>query len=115
MVQKVKMSWDVILIKTGKNNEPIENITEANTVKFSHDETASILKNSLPGIECVDETWLNYETPQFAVSFNLACENNIMLHIYILDEPEDAVLALIKYLYNCFDCRAFDTTSAEFI
>jgi hypothetical protein len=38
-----------------------------------------------------------------------------MLFVHIFDEPEDAVMPMIHELCTIFNCRAFDTTTAEFI
>lgn len=70
--------------------------------------------NRFPNIMCETKSWLYYENENYAISFNLATNQNIMLHVQILDEPEDAVIDVIFELCNLFNCRAFDTESGEF-
>jgi hypothetical protein len=107
------MAWDIILIKSARNTEPMEEINEKNTILFDSANVRNLLENRFSDIEIHSETWFHYEGGTYAISFNLAPEQ-IMLHVHILDEPEDAVETVIKELCALFDCRAFDTTAGEF-
>ena len=78
-------------------------------------EVVSVLKYRFPGIDHVDDSWLHYEGDLFAISFSLLSDQEIMLHIQILSEPEDAVITTIAELCKLLGCRAFDTTTAEYI
>lgn len=109
------MSWDIMLAKTGTNTEPMEEIDETIRVPFDPAEVASALKQQFPGLEEDAPDWLNYEGGTFAITFNLAAPESIMLHVHILGEPEDAALDDIHKLCRLLGCRAFDTTAAEFI
>ena len=109
------MSWDVILIRTTKNTEQMGEINETNTVVFGIAETIRKLKAAFDTIEHVSERWLYYEGGSFEISFNLAVSEQVMLHISIFDEPVDAVETVIHRLCRLFECRAFDTTSGDFI
>jgi len=105
-----------MLVKTRTNMEPMEEIDEKATVPFLPTEVISTLKTHFPDIIEESPEWLTYESDTFAISFNLAAlEESIMLHVDILDEPEDAVLGTIRKLCGLFNCRAFDTTAAEFL
>ena len=109
------MSWDVMLIKTITNAEPMEEINENNIVPFSLADVTSKLKNQFPNATEGAANLLNYEGGTFAIAFNLATNRDIMLHVHILEDPEDAVMDVINKLCTLFNCRAFDTTSAEFL
>jgi len=110
------MSWDIMLVRTRTNTEPMEEIDESVTVPFLPAEVISTLKTHFPDITEDSPEWLTYEGGTFAIAFNLAAlEESIMLHVDILDEPEDAVLGTIRELCGLFNCRAFDTTAAEFL
>jgi len=109
------MSWDVVLIKTKTNSETITEIDEANILIFDIENVIAMLKEMFFAVSHVDDQWLHYENGLYAISFNLASDKQIMLHVNVLDEPEDAVEAVIHDLCKMFRCRAFDTTSGEFL
>lgn len=109
------MSWDIMLIKTASNTEAMECIDDSNIIPFDVHEAARILRENFAGITGDSDEWLDYESDTFAISFDLSTEQHIMLYIHILDEPEDAVLPVVAKLCALFHCRAFDTTSAEFL
>ena len=108
------MSWDVILIKTKKNTEPMEAINQSNTISFSFVDVFNVLKDRFPSTLCENGEWLSCEAETYSIDFNLAAGQNIMLHIRIFDDPEDAVVDVIYELCDLFDCRAFDTVSGKF-
>lgn len=109
------MSWDVMLIKTAVNTEPMECIDDTNIIPFVVSESAKILRDNFVNITGTSDEWLDYESDTFAISFDLSVKQHIMLYIHILEEPEDAVLPIIAKLCELFKCRAFDTTAAEYI
>jgi len=109
------MSWDVILVRTKTNEELVEEINETNTVVFKTKDVIAKLKEMFASVDHVDDHWLHYEGESYAISFNLTENNHIMMHISILDEPDDSVEVVIRDLCRLFECRAFDTTSGVFI
>ncbi len=109
------MSWDVMLIKTATNAEPMECMDDTNIIPFVASEAAKVLRDNFVDIAGTSDDWLDYESDTFAISFDLSAEQHIMLYIHILDDPEDAVMPVIAKLCELFECRAFDTTSAEFL
>ena len=109
------MSWDIMLIKTASNLEAMEFIDDTNIIPFDMSESAKVLKDNFININSTSDEWLDYESDTFAISFDLSVKQHIMLYIHILKEPEDAVLPVIAKLCELFKCRAFDTTSAEFL
>ncbi len=109
------MSWDVALVRTKTNTEPIEKIDNLSRRDFRLDEVVKKLEENLVGIEKADLAWLDYEACDYSVSFQLAPEE-IILYIHILsDDGEAAVMTLIKDLCVWLDCRAIDRTENEFI
>ncbi len=109
------MSWDIMLVRTKTNTEPMEKIDENNTIPFLFTDVVSTLKEHFPNITEESPDWLNYEGSTFSISFSLVTNDSIMLFVHIFDEPEDAVMPMIHELCTIFNCRAFDTTTAEFI
>lgn len=89
--------------------------TAGDTVPFNLPDVIVTLNEEYPDICSENNEWLYYKGDTYGVTFNLATNQQIMLHIHILDEPEDAVLVAVKTLCKLFNCRAFDTTSGEFI
>lgn len=61
-----------------------------------------------------DDQWPDYENDTYAISINLAATQHSMLHLPILDEPEDAVLEVARDPCEQLECRAFDTTQGSF-
>ena len=108
------MSWDVVLIKTHSNSEPMQGINEKNTIMFDTTNVVATLKELFDEISQVDDQWLHFEGGTYAMSFNLASKECIMLHISILDETENGVDTIIHDLCKAFECRAFDTTTGDF-
>lgn len=108
------MSWDVMMVKTANNCEPMEEIDETNSVPFDVGAVAAVIKKKFNIGDNESDEWLVYEGDTYAISFSVTQES-VMLFISILDEPEDAVIPAIKELCDLLDCRAFDTTTAEFI
>ena len=108
------MSWDVMLTKSDAFAGECGG-SEQSAALFDLPEVISLLKQKFAGIDCADDSWLHYEGDIFAISFNLSNRQEIMLHIHILDEPEDAVLAVISELCSLLGCRAFDTTTGEYL
>lgn len=113
------MSWDVMLVKTKNNTEPMSDINDINTLAFAKADVSAALKNKFTDIDSDNREWLHYEGGSYAISFNLSTDRIILLHIYILDELDnavyDTVVNIIFDLCSLFDCRAFDTTTGEFI
>lgn len=109
------MSWDVALVCTTTNAESIEKIDDTNRKVFDLDTVVKELETHLEGIEQAELTWLDYESGDYAISFQLAPEE-IILYIHILsDNGESAVMTLIKDLCMWLDCSAIDRTENEFI
>lgn len=109
------MSWDVALVRTRTNMEPIEKIDSTSRSDFCLDAVTKKLEANLVGIEKADLTWLDYETCDYSVSFQLDPEE-IILHIHILnDNGERAAMTLIKDLCIWLDCRAIDRTENKSI
>ena len=106
------MSWDIMLIRTKHNSEPWAEIDESNLVAFDRKAAAAKIRDMLPEAEG-DDTWLDYDSGTYDVSVNLGTE--IMLHVHIYDDPEDAVLGVVRDLCALLECRAFDTTRGEFL
>ena len=107
------MAWDLILVKTEKNAEP--EFDENNLIPFDLKIVKKLLKHKFSGLESRSDAWFNYEAGNFAISFNLAVHNQIILHIHILDDSEDAVESIIEELCELFNCRAYDTTAGKFL
>lgn len=106
------MSWDVALVRTKTNTEPIDNTSRSG---FCLDAVTKKLEANLVGIEKTDLTWLDYEACDYSISFQLDPEE-IILHIHILtDNGEPAAMTLIKDLCVWLDCRAIDRTENKFI
>lgn len=76
----------------------MEIIDETNTIPFDLPDVIVTLKEKYPDICCESNEWMYYEGDTYGVAFNLAGNQQIMLHIHILDEPEDAVLEVVKTL-----------------
>jgi hypothetical protein len=93
----------------------MENINEKDIIAFNPSDVIVALKGKFDSINCIDNKWLHYECDVFAISFNLATEQQIMLHIHILDESEAAVESVVCELCRLFKCRAFDTSSGGFL
>lgn len=109
------MSWDVALVRTKTNTEPIEKIDNLSRRDFRLDEVVKKLEENLVGIEKADWAWLDYEACDYSVSFQLDPEE-IILYIHILnDNGEPAVMTLIRDLCIWLDCRAIDRTENKFI
>lgn len=108
------MSWDVMLFKTKTNSEPMNIIEDEDMLTIDKEEVISELKRKFPNIEQTGPNFLTYEGGPYAITFHLA-DSSIMLYIHILDEPEDAVMPVIKELCTIFHSRAWDTTSGEFL
>ena len=109
------MSWDIMLTKMNSCSINESNNSEQSDATFDLPEVVSILKGKFAEIDHVDDCWLHYEGDLFAISFNLFDKQEIMLHIHILDQPEDAVIATISELCELLGCRAFDTTTGEYL
>lgn len=88
---------------------------DTNIIPFVASEAAKVLRDNFADIVGTSDDWLDYESDTFAISFDLSAEQHIMLYIHVLDDPEDAVMPVIAKLCELFECRAFDTTSAEFL
>lgn len=108
------MSWDISLVRTKSNSEPWEEIDESNLIAFDRKAAAAKIRDRLPEADG-DDTWLNYDSGTYDVSFNLGTVDQIMLHIHVYDDPEDAVLDVVHDLCEQLECRAFDTTQGEFL
>lgn len=108
------MSWDVLLVKA-ENEANSEHGKEQESSPFVRSEVISTLKDKFPQITDCGEEWLDYEADTFAISFNLASSEQIMLHIHVFDEPEDAVMPILKEVCDLLNCRLFDTTTAGYI
>ena len=94
------MSWDVMLIKTATNAEPVECMDDTNIIPFVASEAAKVLRDNFADIVGTSDDWLDYESDTFAISFDLSAEQHIMLCIHILDDPEDAVMPVIVNFSN---------------
>ena len=105
------MSWDVILIKTNSNSEKMEEITSENTILFDKAVVLQKLKSHLPELDCSDSEWLVFEEGGDSFEVNLATDEQIMLHINELKDPD----VFLAELCALFGCRAFDTTTGAFM
>lgn len=109
------MSWDVMLVKTNTNTEPMESIGDKDMILFDKQKVIAILRGRFPSLSIDSDDWIDFEGDAYSISFDLSESKIIMLHVHIFDEPEDAALSVISELCKGLNCRAFDTTSAEFL
>ena len=108
------MSWDVILTKNKEQLNDVSFERNQTSAAYDVDEVVSVLKGTFDDIQHDGDRWLTYEGDLFEISFNLG-DDEIMLHIHVLDEPEDAVIATISELCKLFDSQAFDTAAGDFL
>lgn len=108
------MSWDIALVRTKSNSEPWEEIDPSNLIPFDRTAAAAKIRDRLPEADG-DDAWMDYDSGTYDVSFNLGTVDQIMLHVHIYDDPEDAVLGVVRDLCVQLECRAFDTTQGEFL
>ena len=106
------MSWDVVLIKTETNKEPIEDIK--NPIPFDSEAFIKEIKKHVPDLDTKDKTWLLLNREYYSVEFNMGKDKKtdcIMLHVRGSREPED----LFEIIKEKFQCRIYDCSSGEFI
>lgn len=105
------MSWDIVLMKTHTNSEPLD--ANINFVPFERDSTVRQLHTLFPE--------LNVSNQQC-----LLLEDEIALEIYMGDEEMCETITLmfhgstppepfIAAICNLLSCRAFDISSGEFL
>lgn len=110
------MSWDVVLIKTEKNKESFDDIIEGVAIPFEKEYAVKTINTILPETDTLDSEWLSFDNGRFAIEFNLADKSQITLYIHVLlDDEESEIEKVIESLCSTFDCRAFDTTTGEFM
>jgi len=108
------MGWDVMMVKPYDRND--DSLDEEKMYEFSKEDLLKAIKTVFEIGEIEDEDWIDYENPDFSVSFDLSSEKSIMLYTELLeDEGEEMLLEKISLLSEKLDCRVFDTTEAEFI
>ncbi len=106
------MSWDVVLIKTDTNKEPIEDIK--NPIPFDSEAFIKEIKKHVPDLDTKDKTWLLLNREYYSVEFNMGKDTYtecIMLHVRGGTEPKD----LFEIILKNFSCRIYDCSSGEFI
>ena len=106
------MSWDVVLIKTETNKEPIEDIK--NPIPFDSEAFIKEIKKHVSDLDTKDKTWLLLNREYYSVEFNMGKDKKtdcITLHVRGSREPED----LFEIIKKKFQCRIYDCSSGEFI
>lgn len=105
------MSWDVMLIRTETNAEPLEEIVD--TIPFDRRETIERLKTMLPELNTENESCLLLEN-DLAIEFYMGEEDKcvtVTLMVHGQHEPNELVAAICEEFF----CRAYDIGGCKFI
>ena len=105
------MSWDVILIKTETNAEPIEEIEDP--VPVARVDFVDAVRELTPDAKIWEDEQIVLDRPTFSVEIMIADEflSSISLAVRGGEAPLDWIAALCGKL----GCRAYDTSTDEFI
>ena len=105
------MSWDVILIKTETNMEPIEEIEEP--VPVSRVDFVNVVRELAPDAKICEDEQIILDRPTFSVEIMI--EDEFLDAISLAVRGGEAPLGLLAALCGRLDCRAYDTSLDEFI
>ena len=111
------MSWDVAMIRTKTNTEPIDEITSENIIPFKQTEIADEIKKISAELgavyNCDYLAWQNLDSDRWSIEFNVGEDTeteSVMLHISG-GEPTAVFAVLIADL----NTRLMDCSTGEFI
>lgn len=108
------MSWDIMLGKPLAGTAT-EQFDEDNLETFDLTLVKGTLETLCPQITQVRPLWMNYEASCFEIDFDLT-KDIIMMHVHILDlSGDEQFMSLLEGICKVLHCRAFDTTSGNFL
>ena len=105
------MSWDITFVRTLKNSEILEDITDDMKMPFLISDVIDAFSALFPEIDTTDMSWMIFDNGIDAFEVSSIDENQIVMHVHELSQLE----ICLKELCSRLNCRAFDTALGEFM